>query len=120
MSDIKAALRALTTSAPPTLKDRIRDLLPEIEIARGSRTPWKDIIAFLAVRDIKIELQVLANYICQLRRETRPPAPAPIGDLPVKPTPSPQAKRVVEQAGGSNGEPPRQLTGGLRALSPLQ
>lgn len=117
MTDIKNTLRKLRTSAPPTLKDRIREHLPEIEIARANRMPWRVIVATLAQGGIIIESQLLANYICQLRKTMRPPKePEHVGDVPVKPAPPlPEARAMPKQVRGGEGELVRQVAGGLLA-----
>ncbi len=122
MTDIKDTLRKLRTSAPPTLKDLIREHLPEIEIVRANRMPWRAIIGTLAQGGIIIESQLLANYVCQLRKMVWPPkAPGYAGNIPVKPKPPRTETRALpEQMRLGEDEPPHRSAGGLLASDKVQ
>jgi hypothetical protein len=52
-----------------TLKRRIRAMMPAIEKAREKELSWKEIHAEIVAAGIHIEPQVLANYVCEARRE---------------------------------------------------
>lgn len=58
-----------------TLKRRIRAMMPTIEEARGKEFSWKEIHAEIVAAGIPIEPQVLANYVCEARREARLESP---------------------------------------------
>lgn len=51
-----------------TVKDQIRAMLPAIEAARLKGMLWKEIHSEIVAAGIPIDPQVLANYICALRR----------------------------------------------------
>ena len=123
MADLDMTLKTLKSNAPPTLKDRIRAHMPAIEEARASGVRWKVIQHTLASADVVIDLQLLATYVCQIRKETRPPeATADADDLPVKPTPFLEVPGTSgsRQVPRGDSELPRHVAGGLLAPPPLQ
>lgn len=54
-----------------TLKDRIHAMMPAIEEARGKDLSWKEIHAEIVAAGIAIEPPILANYVCEHRRQAR-------------------------------------------------
>lgn len=120
MTDLDMILKSLEPGTLLTLKDRIRARMPAIEEARANRVKWKVILHTLAVAGIAIDQQLLANYVCLIRREMRPPAPTQIADLPVEPAPLPQTKPASKQVSSGTNELPRHVAGGLRAPPLLQ
>lgn len=74
--EIEMAVARLSRIAPGssprrTLKGRIRAMMPAIEEARGKQLSWKEIHAEIAAAGIQIEPQILANYVCEARRDAR-------------------------------------------------
>jgi hypothetical protein len=117
MTDLDTILKSLKPSTSPTLKDRIRAHMPAIEEARANRVKWKTIRHNLEAAGIVIDQQLLANYICELRKETRPPkATVPAENLPVKPAALPAPNQVRD----GTDELPRHVAGGLLAPPLLQ
>lgn len=97
-----------------TVKDQIRVMMPAIEAARRRDMLWKEIHAEILAAGIRIEPQVLANYVCALRREVRPTS---LNDGVDEDEP-PQDVVVVRlprsgppQAGSSSPQPARARTG---------
>lgn len=84
MSAFAAKLTELETESAPSLMDRIREHLPEMELARTRGTPWKIIHEALAAEGIAISSPVLANYVCLLRQESKPTPEAPAGAAPAR------------------------------------
>ncbi|MBX9909794.1 MAG: hypothetical protein K2Z25_13910 [Beijerinckiaceae bacterium] len=120
MIDLDMTLKGLEPNKPPTLKDCIRAHMPAIEEARANGVPWKVILHTLEAVGIVIDPQLLASYVCQIRKTMRPPATAQADDLPMTPTPSRQTKPPHEQVAGGIDKPLRQVAGGLLAPHPLQ
>lgn len=120
MTDLDTILKNLKSNTPPTLKDRIRERMQAIEEARANGVKWKVILHTLETAGIVIDLQLLASYVCQIRRETRLRASEQMGDLPVGPAPSLQAKTALKQVNGGTNELPRYVAGGLLAAPLLQ
>lgn len=120
MTDLDMTLKGLEPNKPPTLKDLIRAHMQAIEEARAKRVPWKTILRTLEASGIVIDPQLLASYVCQIRKEMRPSAAAETDNRPVKPTPPLQAKPAHEQAVSGTNERPRQVAGGLLAPPLLQ
>jgi hypothetical protein len=101
----------------PTLKDRIRERLLEIEQARADSVSWKTIVESLVEAGIVIELQLLANYVCQLRKGPRRPG----GDTKaagVRPRPRPTPPPVEVRAGVERND--GGVSGGLTKWPGLQ
>lgn len=75
---VQAAVARLLRISPDqsrrqTVKDQIRAMMPAIEAARLKGMLWKEIHSEILAAGIPIDPQVLANYVCVLRRETRAP-----------------------------------------------
>lgn len=75
-NEVEMAVARLARIAPGssrrrTLKDRIRALMPAIEEARAKGLSWKEIHAEILAAGIAIEPPILANYVCEHRRQGR-------------------------------------------------
>lgn len=121
MPDINEALKFIAPPSQPTLKDRIREHYLAIEEARAQvkPVPWKAILLILEAAGIAIGPQLLANYICHIRKERRAPPLVNQGDGPAHGTHSPRTEPAPPKASdGKDGPPPRKA-GGLQIPPPL-
>lgn len=94
MTDQKNALEGLSPKKP-TLKDQIREWLPTIEEARANKVPWRDILEGLARAGVVIEPPLLANYVCELRKDAQPPE---VAAKVAKVRKSPSSSRPITKA----------------------
>lgn len=116
MPDLNKALKFEESASQPTLKDRIREHYLAIEEARTrvKPVPWKAILHTLEAAGIAIEPQLLANYICQIRREKRVPPLVDHGDEPAHGTRPLQTQAAVPEVSDGNYQPLPLNAGGLR------
>ncbi|WP_376988992.1 hypothetical protein [Bosea sp. R86505] len=116
MSDHDNALKFKEPASQPTLKDRIREHYLAIEEARTrvKPVPWKAILDTLQAAGIAIEPQLLANYICQIRKERRVPTLINQGDEPAHGTRPLKTQAAAPEAGDGNHKPLPPNAGGLR------
>ncbi|MDP3258663.1 hypothetical protein [Bosea sp. (in: a-proteobacteria)] len=71
MSKFQATLKEIEVIEERTLKERVREQLPDMEAARANKTPWRQIHRTLELIGISIDPGVLANYVCELRKQAK-------------------------------------------------
>lgn len=71
MSKFKDTLKEIEVAEERTLKERVREQLHDMEAARAKKTPWRQIHRALEMIGITIDPGVLANYVCELRKEAK-------------------------------------------------